>query len=726
MASIEAPPPGTRMWLGGARAEPALLMCAICSDVFKEVRAAVLRDSALQPLCHRALTSVVRHTGCAQPVFLKACGHTFCRACVCRWLPKSCPTCRTEACELGCVCACSEGCASFASCALTRARARTRRRSDALTPNILAVNCVSELKLHCRFGYLARANDAGDADYDVAPDGCRAEVPWPSLEAHEAACEFRVLRCAREGDAAGSRCGAAFRAREQAAHDAACAGYPRPCALGCGALLLARAQAAHAARVCPEAALRCGRAGCGAWVRRRERAAHDAGAAHAATDRDALAAFTDGVAACGRPDAPLAALARHASAPDADGDATRAALLQLLPFAVVFSSAAADGAAGRPAWGAEAAAAVLAALTAAHAHAGAAEAACRALRYLAPRCADDDDEDGGDGGAKVSDALFAAARAHVRHAGVAQHACAALAALAICRRRRGAAAGLWEKHAHATASAALRAHATHAGAAEAAAALLACIHWPAQCEAGGRGAAAEALVAAMRAHAGAAPVQVQACRALSVFAVSHQNAVRAVALGAVEAVCYALRAHTSDAAAQESALHALGNLVSDAAAAQRAHAAAGAAAAVAALRAHGACAPVQQYGCGALSDMAEHCEEAAAAAVAAGAVEAVCDALRAHAAAAAVAVCACRALHFMCARRDGDGGADDAAAAAAARAAAAGAAEAVRGAARAHDGHAGVRTFAAAVLAALREKTHHHDAPRAAATDMQPRLAGER
>jgi hypothetical protein len=93
---------------------------------------------------------------------------------------------------------------------------------------------VAALRVHCRFGLSiactggAAARLAPDGYHvQLAPDGCRVQLAPADIDAHEAACEYAVFTCGRR---VGARaCGAAFRSRDQAHHDAVCAGlYAAP------------------------------------------------------------------------------------------------------------------------------------------------------------------------------------------------------------------------------------------------------------------------------------------------------------------------------------------------------------------------------------------------------------------------------------------------------------------------------------------------------------------
>jgi hypothetical protein len=114
------------------------------------------------------------------------------------------------------------------------------------------------------------------------------------------------------------------------------------------------------------------------------------------------------------------------------------------------------------------------------------------------------------------------------------------------------------------------------------------------------------VVAALRAHSGAANVQDYGCYALGHLTTSHAaNKTAVAAAGGIEAVVAALRAHSGAANVQERGCYALAHLTTSHAANQTAVAAAGGIeAVVAALRAHSGAANVQDYGCYALRVLA--------------------------------------------------------------------------------------------------------------------------
>ena len=205
--------------------------------------------------------------------------------------------------------------------------------------------------------------------------------------------------------------------------------------------------------------------------------------------------------------------------------------------------------------------------------------------------------------------------------------------------------------------------------------------------------ALEAVVKALKTHAGDALVQAYASLALAnLCRDSDERAAKAAELGALEAVVKALKTHAGDALVQAYASLALANLCrdSDERAAKAAELGA-LEAVVKALKTHAGDALVQAYASLALANLCRDSDERTAKAAELGALEAVVQALKTHAGDALVQAYASLALSNLC--RDSDERA--------AKAAELGALEAVVKALKTHAGDALVQAYASLALASL-------------------------
>jgi hypothetical protein len=156
--------------------------------------------------------------------------------------------------------------------------------------------------------------------------------------------------------------------------------------------------------------------------------------------------------------------------------------------------------------------------------------------------------------------------------------------------------------------------------------------------------AIRAVVGAMKTHPDVAGLQVACCCALEVMSVDDRLREAAFAAGAIHAVAAALRAHVLCADVAY-VCAALAQLTAEHPRAMAQAGAAGAvAAAVAVLRAHPSSEGVQNKGCLALSSLVAFEAKNQARAIQAGAVEAILLALRTHAADVTVQIHGCRAL----------------------------------------------------------------------------------
>jgi hypothetical protein len=158
------------------------------------------------------------------------------------------------------------------------------------------------------------------------------------------------------------------------------------------------------------------------------------------------------------------------------------------------------------------------------------------------------------------------------------------------------------------------------------------------------------LIAALRAHGTSATLAQAGCNVIAHVTLGNaERRAAALAAGAMDAVLAAMRAHAGDEQAQNSAVGALMSLLEQPSTHAAAVARGGVALLVAAMRAHPGAVKLQRHGGTCLGTLClyDHSGAAATAAVDAGAIEAVLTAMRAHSADAQVPIACLFALRLV-------------------------------------------------------------------------------